>query len=62
MPNWKAAGPDCVQGFWLKNFKSIQEGLRESLQKCLENANLPMLMTKRRTVLMQKDKKGQSSK
>ena len=29
MPNWKAPGRDCAQGFWLKNFKSIQEGLRE---------------------------------
>ena len=32
MPNWKAPGPDCVQGFWFKNFKSIQEGLRRNLQ------------------------------
>ena len=30
MPNWKAPGPDCVQGSWLKNFKSIQEGLRRT--------------------------------
>ena len=42
MPNWKASGPDCVQGFWLKIFKSIQEGLRRNLQKCLENRNVPM--------------------
>ena len=54
MPNWKAPGPDCVQGSWLKNFKSIQEGLRRNLQKCLENGNLPIWMTRRRTVLMQK--------
>ena len=27
MPNWKAPGPDFVQGFWLKNFESIQERL-----------------------------------
>ena len=30
MPNWKAIDPDFVQGFWLKNFKSIQEGLCEN--------------------------------
>ena len=30
MLNWKATGPDFVQGFWLKNFKSIQEGLRRN--------------------------------
>ena len=49
-------GPDRVQGFWLKNFKSIQEGLRRNLQKWLENGNMPMWMTKGRTILMQKDK------
>ena len=53
----------CVQGFWLKNFKSIQEGLRRNLQKCLKNGNVLMWMTKGRTMLMQKDKrKGQDSK
>ena len=58
MPNWKAPGPDCVQGFWLKNFKSIQEVLRRNLQKCLENGNL----SKGRTILMQKDKeKGEKA-
>ena len=57
MPNWKAPSPDCVQGFWLKNVKSIQEGLRRNLQKCLENGNVPMWMIKGRTILMQKDSK-----
>ena len=51
MSNWKAPGPDCVQGFWLKIIKSIQEGLRRNLQKCLENGNLPMWMTSGRTIL-----------
>ena len=48
--------PDFVQGFWLKDFVSIQEGLRRNLQKCLENGNMPMWMTRERTKLMQKDK------
>ena len=62
MPNWKAPGPDFVQSFWLKNFKSIQDGLRRNLQKCLENGNVPMWMTKGRTILMQKDKeKGKAA-
>ena len=61
MPNWKAPGPDCVQGFWLKNFKSIQEGLRRNLQKCLENGNVPMWMPKGREILMQKDKEKDKS-
>ena len=60
--NWKAPGPDCVQGFWLKNFKSIQEDLGRNLQKCLENGNVSMWMTKGRTILMQKDKeKGKAA-
>ena len=42
MSNWKTPGPDFVQGFWLKNFKSIQEGLRRNLQKCLGNGNVPI--------------------
>ena len=46
MPNWKAPGPDFVQVFRLKNVKSIQEGLKTNLQKCLENGNMPMWITK----------------
>ena len=62
IPNWKAPGPDCVQGFWLTNFKSIQEGLRRNLQKFLESGNVPMWMTKGRTILMWKDKeKGKAA-
>ena len=39
-----------------EKFLSIQEGLRGNLQKFLENGNVPMWMTKGRTILMQKDK------
>ena len=61
-PNWRVHGPDFVQGFWLKNSKSIQEGLRRSLQKCLENGNMPMWMTKGRTILMKNGKeKGKAT-
>ena len=56
MPNWKEPGPDFVQGFCLKNFKSIQESLRRNLKKCLENGNVSIWMTKGRTMLVQKDK------
>ena len=62
MPNWKAPGPDFVQGFWLKGFKSIQERLKRNWQKCLENGNMLLWMTKGRTILMQKEKeKGKAS-
>ena len=58
MPNWKVPGPGFVQGFWLKNFKSIQEGLKRNLQKCLENGNVSMWVTKWRRILMQKSKEN----
>ena len=62
MPNWKAPGPDFVQGFWLKGFKSIQERLKRNWQKCLENGNVLLWMTKGRTILMQREKeKGKAS-
>ena len=62
MPNWKAVGPDIVQGFWLENFKSNQECLRRNLQKCLENGNVLMWITRGRTVLMKKKKeKGKAA-
>ena len=55
IPNWKAPGPDGVQGYWLKNFKSMHKALRKHLEECLKNGT-PNWMTKGRTILMQKDK------
>ena len=56
MSNWKAPGPDHVQGYWLKNFKSMHQGLSENLQDCMENGKVPDWLTQGRTVLIQKDK------
>ena len=56
MPNWKAPGPDRVQGYWLKNFKNAHESLRLHLSECLESATVPDWMTSGRTVLIQKEK------
>ena len=33
MPNRKSAGPDLVQGFWLKNFSSLHERVRLQLKE-----------------------------
>jgi hypothetical protein len=41
MPNWKAPGPDGVQGFWLKNFKTLHKRTAALLQKCLDTRELP---------------------
>lgn len=56
MPNWKAPGPDLVQGFWLKNFTSVHSRLVVQLDDCIKNGNVPSWMTKGRTVLIIKDK------
>ena len=62
MPNWKEPRPDLAQGFWLKNVKSVQEGLKRNLQKCLEN-EMMMSMTKgRRVQRKERQRKGQGSK
>ena len=37
MPNWKSPGPDLVQGFWLKNFSSLNERVRLQLKECLDS-------------------------
>ena len=55
VPNWKAPGPDGVQGFWLKNFTTIHTYLEKYFTECLEGQT-PSWMTKGRTVLLQKDK------
>jgi len=55
VPNWKAPGPDGVQGFWLKRFKSIHQYLEKYLAECLKGQT-PTWTTKGRTVLIQKDK------
>ena len=51
MPYWKAPGPDMVQGFWLKNFKSVHTRLADQLNRCLSE-DVPDCLTKGRTVLM----------
>ena len=55
MTNWKAPGPDKVQGFWFKRFTSLHSRLSEHLQYCLEEGKVPEWMTLGRTVLIQKD-------
>ena len=55
IPNWKAPGPDGVQGFWLKYFKSMHQWLVKYLAECYKETK-PAWMTKGRTVLIQKDK------
>ena len=52
---WKAAGPDGVQGFWIKRFTTLHRVLREQMQDIMMKGQPPEWMTKGRTVLIQKD-------
>ena len=56
MPNWKLPGPDLVQGFWIKNFSSLQGRVRSQLKECLDSGFVPSWLTRGRTALLQKDK------
>ena len=63
MPNWKAPGPDGLQGFWLKNFTSLRDRICQQLNECLDEGEVPKWMTKGKTVLIMKDKeKGRDVK
>ena len=53
--NWKAAGPDLVQGFWFKKLTGLHSRLQECLQDCICQGNVPEWMVRGRTVLIQKD-------
>ena len=56
MKNWRAAGTDGVQGFWLKNLTSLHDRLAEQLQMVL-NGDIPHWMTTGRTSLILKNPK-----
>ena len=55
MSNWKAPGPDLVQGFWLKNMTNMHARLVDQLNVCLTPGEVPQCMTKGRTLLFVKD-------
>ena len=51
MTNWKASGPDCVQGYWFKRFSSLHSRLTKHLQACVAVGDVATWMTKRKTAL-----------
>lgn len=55
LPNWKAPGPDAVQGFWIKNLTNLHSKMLQYLNECLETQTVPEWMTTGRTTLIQKD-------
>ena len=56
LPNWKAPGPDGLQGFWLKNIKSIRQILAAMLNECVNKNQIPYWLAKGLTTLILKDK------
>ena len=57
MPDWKSPGPDLLQGFWLKNFSSLNEKVRLQLKECLDSEFVSIWLTRGRTSLLQKNKR-----
>ena len=55
MASWKAAGPDLVQGYWLKKLSGLHPRLQLHFQECVQQGNVPEWMVRGRTVLIQKD-------
>ena len=41
MPDWKEAGPDKIQSFWLKSFTAVHEVLATVLNECVEVGDVP---------------------
>ena len=56
IPNWKAPGPEGVQGFWLKKLTKLHKRIAEQFNHLLENSErIPKWMTQGRTILCIKD-------
>ena len=56
MSNWKAAGPDHVQGFWFKKATSLHSKLKQHTRVCeYWLGAVHTWMTEGRTVLIMKD-------
>jgi len=52
---WKAAGPDGVQAYWVKNFTTLHGRLVAQLEDVMHKGTPPKWMTTGRTVLIPKD-------
>ena len=55
MSNWKAPGPDGVQGYWFKAFDCLHKPIVQALQQTLREENVPQWMVTGKTALIQKD-------
>ena len=58
MSDWKGAGPDKIQGFWLKSFTALHGVLAAALNECIEVGDVPGWLVEGRTILVMKDSKN----
>ena len=58
MPDWKGAGPDKIQGFWLKSFTALHGVPAAALNECIEAGDVPGWLVEGRTILVMKDSKN----
>ena len=61
MANWKAPGPNSLQGFWLKSFTPCIERIALQLQDCLVTYKVPEWFTRGRTTLILKEKEKRNA-
>ena len=54
--NWKAPGPDGLQGYWIKTFTSCHERIATQLQLCLEMNETPDWLSTGKTALIMRDR------
>ena len=54
IPNWKAPGPDGVQGYWIKKLTALSEQKAVHMNDLINRVIIPVWMTTGRTVLCQK--------
>ena len=55
MSNWKAPGPDGVQGYWFKAFDCLHKPIVYALQQTVLVGDVPEWMVTGKTALIQKD-------
>ena len=57
VPNWKAPGPDGLNGFWLTKFTSLHQAMVKHLDDCFKTGDVPNWMVESQTVLIQRDER-----
>ena len=53
--NWKTPDFDSIHGFWFEILTSIHDRLATEMNKCIHQTEILELMTKTKTILIQKD-------